>query len=132
MHQLGDELNREDTQRKIRQILTARRQCYQAGIELLECDNTFAAGVKRTLESMTFANKVVNIVGAGGRAVPIDAAMIRFYLETSHRIYVREENITVDVENQLCSIKLNDEVTAKIPIKDGIGIKSLMQYKTNK
>lgn len=125
MHQLGNETAIEDTKNKIREILTARRRFYEAGITLLECDNNFADKVRRRLESMTFTSKVVNIVGAGGRALPTDAFMIRFYLETVHRICVREENITVDFEKRRCLIKLNDEITAEIPLKDGIGVKSL-------
>ncbi len=78
---------------------------------------------------MTFTSKVVNIVGNGGGALPIDASIIRFYLEIDHRICVREENIAIDVQTQKCSIKLNDKITASIPIKDGIGIKSLMLSK---
>ena len=125
MHQLGNKTNREDTKNKIREIITARRQFYEAGITLLECDNNFAGKVKRTLENMTFASKVVNIVGAGGRALSLDASMVRFYLEINHRILVREENTTVDFEKRRCLIKLNDEIIAEIPIKDGVGVKSL-------
>lgn len=74
---------------------------------------------------MTFASKVVNIVGAGGRALSLDASMVRFYLEIDHRICVREENITVDFEKKICFIKLCNEMTAYIPIKNGIAVKSL-------
>ena len=105
MYQLGNQTDRDDTKNKIREIITARRQFYEAGITLLECDNTFADKIKHTLENMTFASKVVNIVGAGGRALSIDASMVRFYLEIDHRICVREENITVDLKKQLCSIQ---------------------------
>ena len=129
MHQLGNETDREEAKNKIKKILTARRRFYEASLILLECDNAFAEKVKYTLENMIFASKVVNIVGAGGRALSIDASMIRFYLETVHRICVREENIAIDVQTQKCSIKLNDKITANIPIKDGIGIKSLMLSK---
>lgn len=125
MYQLGNQTDREDTKNKIREIITARRQFYEAGITLLECDNNFAGKAKCTLENMTFASKVVNIVGAGGRALSLDASMVRFYLEIDHRICVREENITVDFEKRRCLIKLNDEITAEIPIKDGVGVKSL-------
>ena len=129
MHQLGNETDREEAKNKIREILTARRRFYEAGITLLECDNLFAEKIKQILEAMTFTSKVVNIVGAGGRALLIDAFMIRFYLEIDHRICVREENIAIDFQTQKCSIKLNDKITANIPIKDGIGIKNLMLSK---
>lgn len=125
MHQLGNETDREEAKNKIKKILTARRRFYEASLILLECDNAFAEKVKYTLENMIFASKVVNIVGAGGRALPIDASIIRFYLEIDHRICVREENITVDFEKRRCLIKLNDEIIAEIPIKDGVGVKSL-------
>lgn len=125
MYQLGNQTDREDTKNKIREIITARRQFYEAGITCLECDNNFAGKIKHTLENMTFASKVVNIVSDGGRALSIDASMVRFHLEIDHRICVREENITVDFEKRRCVIKLNDEITAEIPLKDGIGVKSL-------
>ena len=80
MHQLGNETDREEAKNKIKKILTARRRFYEASLILLECDNAFAEKVKYTLENMIFASKVVNIVGAGGRALSIDASVIRFYL----------------------------------------------------
>ena len=70
MHQLGNETDREEAKNKIKEILTARRRFYEAGITLLECDNTFAEKIKHTLETMTFTSKVVNIVGNGGGALP--------------------------------------------------------------
>lgn len=74
---------------------------------------------------MIFTSKVVNIVGAGGRALPIDASMIRFYLKIDHRICVREENIAIDFEKHLCSVKLNDEIIVFIPIKERIAVNGL-------
>ena len=126
MHQLGNETDREEAKNKIKEILTARRRFYEAGITLLECDNTFAEKLKHTLETMTFTSKVVNIVGNGGGALPIDASIIRFYLEIDHRICVREENITINFEKHLCLIQLDDKYIAKIPIKNGIGIKNVI------
>ena len=126
MHQLGNKTDREDTKNKIKEILMARRRFYEAGVTLLEYDNIFAGNVKRILENMTFVSKVVNIIGAGGYALPIDASMVRFYLEVDYRICVREENITVDLKNRLCSIKLDSKQTAYIPIVEKIGIKSLI------
>ena len=52
MHKLGDVL----TQEKIKRVLTARRNLYNAGVELLECDRTYAEGIKAELERHTFAD----------------------------------------------------------------------------
>lgn len=41
------------------------------------------------------------------------------------RIYVREENIMFDAENGLCKIRLNDVLTANIPIKSGTAVRSI-------
>ena len=41
MHKLGDVL----TQEKIKRVLTARRNLYNAGVEHLECDRTYAEGI---------------------------------------------------------------------------------------
>lgn len=128
MHQLGNEISKEK-KAEIKTILTARKAFCQAGIALLECDGLFAENVKHSLEQMTFASKIVQIVGAGGLTIPLDAAAICFYLEIDYRICVQKENITVDFENQRCLIQLNDTLTAEVPIKDGIGIKSLTPLK---
>ncbi len=125
MYQLGSKMNKEDTIDKIEKTLEARRMFNEAGIALLECDEMFAYNVKHTLESMTFASKIINIIGAGGSAQPIDASSVRFYLQIHHRICVREENITVNLEKRLCSIKLNDKITAEISISDCIAAKTL-------
>ena len=125
MYQLGSKMNKEDTIDKIEKTLEARRMFNEAGIALLECDEMFAYNVKHTLESMTFASKIINIIGAGGSAQPIDASSVRFYLQIHHRICVREENITVNLEKRLCSIKLNDKITAEISISDCVAAKTL-------
>ena len=125
MYQLESKVNREHKIDKIEKTLEARRMFNEAGIALLECDEMFAYNVKHTLESMTFASKIINIIGAGGSAQPIDASSVRFYLQIHHRICVREENITVNLEKRLCSIKLNDKITAEISISDCVAAKTL-------
>ena len=126
MHKLGNELTADDKKNEIRRILTARRKLYNAGVELLECDHVYAEGIKAELERHTFVSHTVPFVGAGARKKPIDEADVRFYLEMRMRIYVKEENITFDAENGLCKIRLNDVLTANIPIKSGTSVRSIL------
>lgn len=56
MHKLGDTVTTEEEEEKfrrikekIRSILTARRNLYNAGVELLECDRVYAEGIKAEL-----------------------------------------------------------------------------------
>lgn len=122
MHKLGDVL----TQEKIKRVLTARRNLYNAGVELLECDRTYAEGIKAELESHTFADCMVPFEGAEAEKKQIDEIDVRFYLEMRMRIYVKEENITFDAESGLCKIRLNEELTAFIPIKSGTAVRSIL------
>ena len=126
MHKLGNELTGEDKKNEIKQILTARRKLYNAGTELLECDYVYAGNIKSELERHTFASHTVPFVGAGAVKKQIDETDIRLYLEAFMRIYVKEENIIIDTENSLCKIKLNDNLTANIPIKSGTAVKSIL------
>ncbi len=126
MYKLGNELTTDDKKNEIRRILTARRKLYNAGVELLECDHVYAEGIKAELERHTFVSHTVPFVGAGARKKPIDEADVRFYLEMRMRIYVKEENITFDAENGLCKIRLNDVLTAHIPIKSGTSVRSIL------
>lgn len=119
MHKLGDVL----TQEKIKRVLTARHNLYNAGVELLECDRTYAEGIKEELERHTFADYMVPFEGAEAGKKQID---VRFYLEMRMRIYVKEENITFDAGNGLCKIRLNDTITAYIPIKSGTAVRSIL------
>lgn len=121
MHKLGDVL----TQEKIKRVLTARRNLYNAGVELLECDRTYAEGIKAELERHTFADYMVPFEGAEAEKKQIDEIDVRFYLEMRMRIYVKEENITFDTGNGLCKIRLNDTITAYIPIKSGTAVRSI-------
>lgn len=59
MHKLGDIVTTEEEEEKfrrikekIRSILTARRNLYNAGVELLECDRVYAEGIKAELCSL--------------------------------------------------------------------------------
>ena len=109
MHKLGDVLTHE----KIKRVLTARRNLYNAGVELLECDRTYA-------------DYMVPFEGAEAEKKQIDEIDVRFYLEMRMRIYVKEENITFDAGNGLCKIRLNDTITAYIPIKRGTAVRSIL------
>ena len=122
MHKLGDVL----TQEKIKRVLTARRNLYNAGVELLECDRTYAEGIKEELERHTFADHLVPFEGAEAEKKQIDEIDVRFYLEMRMRIYVKEENITFDPGNGLCKIRLNDTITAYVPIKSGTAVRSIL------
>lgn len=126
MHKLGDTLTAEDKKNEIKRILTARQKLYDAGAELLVCDNVYAESVRAELERHTFASHTVPFVGAGAIKKQMDETDVRFYLETCLRIYVKEDTIKIDAENGLCKIRLNDELTANIPIKAGTAVKSIL------
>ena len=126
MHQLGEELNPGEKKERIRRILTARRRLYNAGVELIECDHVYAEGIKAQMERHTFASHMLPFEGGEAEKKQIDEADVRFYLEMRMRIYVREENIMFDAENGLCKIRLNDVLTANIPIKSGTAIRSIL------
>lgn len=115
MHKLGEALTSEEEKEKIRRILTARRKLCNAGVELLECDRIYAGNIKAELESLTIAD-YMPFEGNDAEKRLIDETDIRLFLETRMRIYVREENITLNTENGLCRIQLNDELVAEIPM----------------
>ena len=95
-------------------------------MELLECDCTYAGGIKEELERYTFADHLVPFEGAEAEKKQIDEIDVRFYLEMRMRIYVKEESITFDPGNGLCKIRLNDTITAYIPIKSGTAVRSIL------
>lgn len=98
-------------------------------MELLECDRTYAEGIKEELERHTFADHLVPFEGAEAEKKQIDEIDeidVRFYLEMRMRIYVKEENITFDAGNGLCKIRLKDTITAYIPIKSGTAVRSIL------
>ena len=125
MYKLGNELTTDNKKNEIRRILTARRNLYKAGMELLECDHVYAEGIKAELERHTFADYMVPFEGDSAEKKQIDETDVHFYLEMRMRIYLREENIMFDAENGLCKICLNDVLTAKIPIKSGTAVRSI-------
>ena len=92
----------------------------------LECDRTYAEGIKEELERHTFADYMVSFEGAEAEKKQIDEIDVRFYLEMRMRIYVKEESITFDPGNGLCKIRLNDTITAYIPIKSGTAVRSIL------
>lgn len=126
MYKLGNELTTDNKKNEIRRILTARRNLYKAGVELLECDHVYVEGIKAELERYTFANYMVPFEGDSAEKKQIDETDVRFYLEMRMRIYVKEENIIFDAENGLCKIRLNDVLTANIPIKSGTAVRSIL------
>ena len=126
MYKLVNELITDDKKNGIRRILTARRKLYNAGVELLECDHVYAEGIKAELERHTFADYMVPFEGDTAEKKQIDEADVRFYLEMRMRIYVKEENITFDAENGLCTIRLNDVLTANIPIKSETSVGGIL------
>ena len=81
-------------------------------------------GIKEELERYTF--HLVPFEGAEAEKKQIDEIDVRFYLEMRMRIYVKEENITFDAGNGLCKIRLNDTITAYIPIKSGTAVRSIL------
>ena len=122
MHKLGDVL----TQEKIKRVLTARRNLYNAGVEFLECDRTYAEGIKEELERHTFADHLVPFEGAEAEKKLIDEIDVRFYLAMRISIFLKEEYITFVAGNRLCKIRLNDTITAYIPIKRGTAVRSIL------
>lgn len=53
------------TKNEIKAVLTARRNRYNAGVALLECDNVYASNIKFALERLAFSSHTVPFVGAG-------------------------------------------------------------------
>ena len=57
MHKLGnDSMTANDKRNEIKAVLTARRNFYNAGVALLECDNVYASNIKFALERLTFSS----------------------------------------------------------------------------
>ena len=115
--------------KKEKQIQEARDKVRQANLELLEIDNLFVIDTKNRLQNMIFSKQIITVLGAGSRKKQINASLVAFYLSVNDKIYVKEENISFDFDNWLCNIKLSSKETAKIPIKNATGIKSLTPHK---
>ena len=127
MHKLGnDSMTANDKRNEIKAVLTARRNLYNAGVALLECDNVYASNIKFALERLTFSSHTVPFVGAGVVKKQIDETDIMLYLETFMRIYVKPESIVIDRQNDICKIRLNGKTTANIRIKNGTSVKSIL------
>ena len=127
MHKLGnDSMTANDKRNEIKAVLTARRNLYNAGVTLLECDNVYASNIKFALERLTFSSHTVPFVGAGAVKKQIDETDIMLYLETFMRIYVKPESIVIDRQNGICKIRLNGKTTANIRIKNGTSVKSIL------
>lgn len=54
-----------DKRNEIKAVLTARRNLYNSGVALLECDNVYASNIKFALERLAFSSHTVPFVGAG-------------------------------------------------------------------
>ena len=81
MHKLGnDSMTANDKRNEIKAVLTARRNLYNAGVALLECDNVYASNIKFALERLTFSSHTVPSVGAGAVKKQIDETDIMLYL----------------------------------------------------
>ncbi len=117
--------SREKFYQEKNKTFAARERLFDDSIALMECDDRFAERVQSRLENMKFASRIVNFVGAGGSAEPIDAGRVQFYLRSHYDICVRKENIAIDFDRHLCTIRLNSKYTAKVPIEEGTGVKSL-------
>ncbi len=99
----------------------AEKKLFNERIRLLENDTSFAEKIKCTLENMTFYVRMLMFCGAGGGPYWLTPSIVSVNLQSYHNICVRKENITIDFEKKICFIRLNGEITAKIPIVDEIG-----------
>lgn len=80
MHKLGnDSMTANGKRNEIKAVLTARRNLYNAGVALLECDNVYASNVKFALERLTFSSHTVLFVDAGAVKKQIDETDIMLY-----------------------------------------------------
>lgn len=113
-------------EQKIKSILSARRNLYAAGIALLEVDDAYAGNIKHELEQYTIASHTVSFAKAAPK--PLDEDDIRFYLEMFMRIYIREKSISIDEKNSMCYIKLNERITAEIPMQNATAVKSIFVF----
>lgn len=73
---------------------------------------------------MHIGNKIVKFVGVG-KAEPIMAKDISFYLAQNFRVYVDEKQIDFDENTHFWNIRLNGNITASIPIKTQTVVKNV-------
>ena len=123
MNQVKSEQQMNDE--KIKNILSARRRAYEAGVALLECDDEYARRVKMELEQYVLANRTASSVSSDDERF-IDESDIQIYFEMWHRIYLRVENITFNAERTLCLIRLNPRLEATLPIKEERAVRSIL------
>lgn len=97
MHQLGTG-SAAELRKNIEHILSARRELYNAGAALLECDDTYAARIKAELERLEFASHFVPFAG-----IPyvrrVSADEIQSYLEGEYQhncVFSRRELLRKD------------------------------------
>lgn len=97
MHKLGnDSMTANDKRNEIKAVLTARRNLYNAGVALLECDNVYASNIKFALERLTFSSHTVPFVGAGAVKKQIDETDIMLYLETFIRSHLKTDRCKIE------------------------------------
>lgn len=129
MNQVKSEQQMNDE--KIKNILSARRRAYEAGIALLECDDEYASRVKTELEQYVLANRTASSAGSED-ARCIDESDIQIYFEMWHRIYLRVENITFNPERTLWFVRLNAHLGAVLPVRNETGVRSILVNNKNK
>lgn len=105
-------------------VSTARQNFKNAEKALRECDDIYADDIKRNLEKMYIGDKIVRFVGLG-KAEPITAKDISFYLAQSFRVYIEAEQIRFDENTNRWHIHLNDRTTAFVPIKTQTVVKNV-------
>lgn len=105
-------------------VLIARQNFESAEKALRECDDIYADDIKRKLEKMHIGNKIVRFVGIG-KAEPITAKDISFYLAKSFSVYVEAAQIGFDEYTHRWNIRLNGNITASVPVNAQTVIKNV-------
>lgn len=105
-------------------VSTARQSFESAEKALRECDDLYADDIKHKLEKMYIGDKIVRFVGIG-KAEPITAKDISFYLAQSFRVYVDAEQISFDKNTHRRNIRLNSSITASVAVKTQTVIKNV-------
>lgn len=105
-------------------IITARQNFKNAEKALRECDDIYADDTKHNLEKMHIGDKIVRFVGLG-KAEPITAKDISFYLAQSFRVYIETEQICFDENTHRWNIRINDRTTAFVPVKTQTVVKNV-------
>lgn len=124
MHQLGA-VNADELRENIKHILSARRRAYDAGIELLECDDVYANRIKSELERLILASHTSPFADSDEERA-VDSEDVRMYFEMHRRIYLRSENIMMDLKKKSCQIILNPRIMATLPVKNAVAIRSVL------